>query len=118
MSSFKTTLSLLAALTPLSHSALLPRQGSAGVTTRYWDCCKASCSWPGKAAVLSPVTTCDIDDNPLTDNNAVNGCPELGDGTAFTCSNQQAYAKSDALAYGFAAVSGGDESSECCSCYK
>jgi hypothetical protein len=117
MSTFK-SLSLLAALTPLSHSALLPRQGSAGVTTRYWDCCKASCSWPGKAAVLSPVTTCDIDDAPLTDNNAVNGCPELGDGTAFTCSNQQAYAKSDSLAYGFAAVSGGDEASECCSCYK
>lgn len=43
-----------------------------GTTTRYWDCCKPSCAWPGKAELASgsnPVTTCDIKDNPLTDYN-------------------------------------------------
>ena len=25
-----------------------------GVTTRYWDCCKASCGWSGKASVTNP----------------------------------------------------------------
>ncbi|CAF4848432.1 unnamed protein product, partial [Rotaria sp. Silwood2] len=29
-----------------------------GVTTRYWDCCKASCGWTGKASVTNPVKTC------------------------------------------------------------
>lgn len=117
-SSFKTSFSLLAATALTIHAGVLPRQGSAGVTTRYWDCCKSSCSWGGKAAFNSPVTTCDINDNPLTDSNAVNGCPELGDGTAYTCSNQQSYAVNDNLAYGFTAVSGGDEAATCCACYK
>ena len=43
-----------------------------GTTTRYWDCCKPSCAWPGKAELASgsnPVTTCDIKDSPLTDYN-------------------------------------------------
>ena len=45
-----------------------------GTTTRYWDCCKGSCSWTGKASVSNPVTTCDIDDSPLTDYTAASGC--------------------------------------------
>lgn len=119
MPSFKSFSVLAAALSATQIQAIvLPRQGSAGVTTRYWDCCKQSCSWSGKAAFSSPVTTCDINDNPLTDSNAVNGCPELGDGTAFTCSNQQSYAVDDDLAYGFTSVSGGDEANTCCACYK
>ncbi|CZT19950.1 related to endoglucanase [Ramularia collo-cygni] len=121
MSYYSKTLSLLAAAALSAtqiQAIVLPRQGSAGVTTRYYDCCKQSCSWPGKAAFSSPVTTCDINDNPLADANTVNGCPELGDGNAYTCSNQVAYAVNDDLAYGFAAVSGGDEAATCCACYK
>ena len=37
-----------------------------GKTTRYWDCCKASCSWPGKGSV-KPVNTCDKNNNFLSD---------------------------------------------------
>lgn len=40
-----------------------------GHTTRYWDCCKASCSWPGKADVTSPVKTCAADGIKLVDAN-------------------------------------------------
>lgn len=32
--------------------------GQSGVTTRYWDCCKPSCGWSGKALVTNPVDTC------------------------------------------------------------
>ena len=27
-----------------------------GTTTRYWDCCKPSCAWPGKAELASVLT--------------------------------------------------------------
>jgi hypothetical protein len=41
-----------------------------GATTRYWDCCKPSCSWPGKttlAAGSNPVGACDANDSLLAD---------------------------------------------------
>lgn len=88
-----------------------------GSTTRYWDCCKGSCSWPDKADVTSPVKTCSKNDSPLSDANTASGCDG---GDAYMCSDQSPWAESADLAYGFAAVSipGGDESSWCCSCYE
>ena len=92
-----------------------------GTTTRYWDCCKASCGWPGKATLASgsnPVTSCDANDSPLTNYNAVSGCT-LG-GAAYMCSDQTPWAVSDTLSYGFAAttIAGGTEASWCCACYQ
>ncbi|KAH7357557.1 glycoside hydrolase [Pyrenochaeta sp. MPI-SDFR-AT-0127] len=89
-----------------------------GKTTRYWDCCKGSCGWAGKASVSHPVQSCDKQDNPLANMAAKNGC-ESG-GTAFMCTNQSPWAVDDKLAYGFAAVklAGGTESSWCCACYE
>ncbi|KAK0894912.1 hypothetical protein LTR91_024911, partial [Friedmanniomyces endolithicus] len=66
-----------------------------GQTTRYWDCCKGSCAWTGKA---DTITTCDIHDKPLTDANAASGCTSGG------CSDQSPWAVNDTMAYGFAAV--------------
>ncbi|KAH7314077.1 RlpA-like double-psi beta-barrel-protein domain-containing protein-containing protein [Rhexocercosporidium sp. MPI-PUGE-AT-0058] len=91
-----------------------------GTTTRYWDCCKPSCAWPGKAELASgshPVTTCDIKDSPLTDYNTASGC---NGGGAYQCSDESPWAINDSLAYGFAAVNiaGGSESSWCCACYE
>lgn len=84
---------------------------------RYWDCCKPSCAWPGKADVSNPPYTCDIKDNPLSNYEAVSGC-ESG-GTAFTCTNQAPWAANSLVSYGFAAtaISGGTEASWCCACY-
>lgn len=84
---------------------------------RYWDCCKPSCAWPGKADVSNPTFTCDIKDNPLSNYEAVSGC-ESG-GTAFTCTDQAPWAANSLVSYGFAAtsISGGTESSWCCACY-
>ena len=36
-------------------------------TTGYWDCCKPSCSWPGKGHVNHPTLSCDVDGNKLQD---------------------------------------------------
>ncbi|GAB7351704.1 hypothetical protein MBLNU459_g2295t1 [Dothideomycetes sp. NU459] len=106
-------LALASGLVTLSSA----QASGSGSTTRYWDCCKPSCAWSGKASVSAPVTTCDIKDSPLTDTNAVNGCDS---GTAYMCSDQSPWAYNSTLAFGFAAVNiaGGSESSWCCSCYK
>ena len=115
MSSIK-SIALFALATGFATVANAGASGS-GSTTRYWDCCKGSCSWTGKADVSAPVTTCDIDDNPLTDYSASSGCEG---GSAYMCSDQSPWAVNDTMAYGFAAVNiaGGSESSWCCSCYK
>ncbi|ORY72502.1 glycoside hydrolase [Neocallimastix californiae] len=49
--------------------------------------------------------------------NAKSGCDG---GEAFMCTDQQPWAVSDTLSYGFAAasISGGSEASWCCACYK
>jgi hypothetical protein len=91
-----------------------------GTTTRYWDCCKPSCGWPGKLTVASgsnPVTSCDANDNPITNYNAVSGCDG---GSTYMCSTQQPWAISATEAYGFAAttISGGSEATWCCACYQ
>jgi len=91
---------------------------STGTTTRYWDCCKASCGWTGKASVSpGPVISCDINDNPLTDPSVKSGCDS---GTAYMCSDQTPWAVSETLSYGFAAttIAGGTEASWCCACYQ
>jgi hypothetical protein len=90
-----------------------------GVTTRYWDCCKPSCAWAGKAQVSSPVWTCNKNDlwPAQYDANAPSSC---GGGEAYTCSNNGPWAVNDNLAYGFAAakLSGKSESNWCCACYE
>ena len=104
----------------LTQCANLNYSGEA-VTTRFWDCCKPSCGWDGKADVSKPVVSCSADDKP-TDNAAGTGC---NGGSAFQCSNQQPWAVNDTLSYGFAGVfitpdltQGGIEGAWCCACYK
>ncbi|RMZ70997.1 glycoside hydrolase family 45 [Pyrenophora seminiperda CCB06] len=98
----------------LTGSAL----AESGLTTRYWDCCKPSCAWLGKAQVSEPVRTCNKQDlwpNPL-DPNAQSGCDNC---EAYTCSNNGPWAVNDNLAYGFAAakLAGKGERDWCCACY-
>ncbi|CAF1292597.1 unnamed protein product [Rotaria sordida] len=93
--------------------------GSSGTTTRYWDCCKPSCSWSGKVSGSnSYVKSCRKDGSSVFDHsNAVSGCEG---GEAFPCNNQKPWAINDQLAYGFAAASipGLNERDRCCACYK
>jgi hypothetical protein len=75
--------------------------GQTGVTTRYWDCCKASCGWAGKAAVTGPVQTCAKDGVTRVNVNTESGC---NGGSAFMCNNQQPWSVSSTLSYGYAAA--------------
>ncbi|OQO11944.1 hypothetical protein B0A48_03671 [Cryoendolithus antarcticus] len=68
MSSIK-SLAFIALATGLATVSNAQSTSGSGITTRYWDCCKASCSWPGKASVSSPVALCDKNDSPLSDYN-------------------------------------------------
>ncbi|KAI1631910.1 glycoside hydrolase family 45 protein [Biscogniauxia mediterranea] len=110
-------LALLALLNLSSLAGVVRAASGTGTTTRYWDCCKPSCAWSGKAAVSAPVRTCDKGDSVLSDADARSGCDG---GTAFTCSDYAPWAVDDGLAYGFAAtaIAGGDESSWCCACFQ
>jgi len=117
MSSFR-SLALFALSAGFASVSKAADVSGSGTTTRYWDCCKGSCSWTGKADVSNPVTTCDKSDNPLTDYSAASGCNSGG--TAYMCSDQSPWAANSTYAYGFAAVSipGGSESTWCCACYE
>ena len=104
----------------LAQGAFLNYTGEA-ITTRYWDCCKPSCGWNGKADFSSPVESCTADDKP-TDAAAGTGC---NGGTAYSCSDQQPWAINDTVAYGFAGAfiepaltHGGIEDAWCCACYQ
>src|SRR5947208_8546384 len=66
-----------------------------GKTTRYWDCCKGSCGWSGKASVTQPIRSCDKNDNPLSDMGAKNACDNGG--SAYMCTNQSPWAVNDDL---------------------
>ncbi len=93
-----------------------------GKTTRYYDCCKPSCAWPGKGGamgVTAPSRTCKADGITKADELEKSGCPN-DFGTAFTCFDNQPVAVNDKLAYGFVAtklkqVEKPDDT--CCSCF-
>ncbi|KAG2232456.1 hypothetical protein INT48_005173 [Thamnidium elegans] len=116
----KTTTTAKPAPTNGGSSDYAPLNGGksgSGSTTRYWDCCKASCSWPGKASVSGPVDTCGKNGISILDDNTQSGC---NGGGGYMCNNNQPWAVNDGLAYGFAAASiaGSSESGWCCGCYE
>ncbi|KAK0615365.1 RlpA-like double-psi beta-barrel-protein domain-containing protein-containing protein [Bombardia bombarda] len=102
----------LAVALPLTAQAA----SGSGKSTRFWDCCKPSCSWSGKASVNQPVFACDKNNNNINNADTKSGCDG---GTAYACASQTPWAINDQLSYGFAAtsLSGGTESSWCCGCY-
>ncbi|KAK7952243.1 endoglucanase type K [Apiospora aurea] len=103
---------LLAVLGAASTASAL---SGSGHSTRYWDCCKTSCAWSGKAAVSQPVTTCDNNNSPISNANAPSGCDG---GSAFACANNSPWAVNSNVAYGFAATAIAAESATCCACFK
>ncbi|KAG5870282.1 hypothetical protein JTB14_010131 [Gonioctena quinquepunctata] len=99
---------------------IIPIEGGAngtGRTTRYWDCCKPSCSWSENLSdkTKTPATSCAADGVTKVDKGSMSGCDG---GPAFMCSNQNAFVINSTLAYGFAAASfmGGADTHLCCSC--
>jgi hypothetical protein len=88
-----------------------PSGGSQGYTTRFWDCCKPSCSWPGNVPQgKNPVKSCN-QQNQSTGSNTDSAC---SGGGAYACWDMAPWAVSDTLAYGYAAFNG----SQCGQCYE
>lgn len=110
-------------LSKLTLLALLGVSSLAGAeyakTTRYWDCCKGSCAWSGKAPVSAPLRTCNRDDTPLNNPDEKSGCDGGG---AFMCTNQSPWVDpgDPNHSFGFAAVklNGQGEGDWCCGCYE
>jgi len=72
-------------------------------TTGYWDCCKPSCSWPGKGNVNRPTLSCDANTGQkLFDANEGSVCG--GVGRSASCPDNQPFPVSGSLAMGFAAA--------------
>jgi len=94
-------------------------------TTRYWDCCKPSCSWSSNFAAdnpvapgYTPVESC-TKEGSIGDFNAVNVCSGGGDTSkdiVYSCPDYQPFTDNNGVLYGFAAAGG--PLSGCCSCYE
>ncbi|KAN0064063.1 hypothetical protein ACQY0O_003673 [Thecaphora frezii] len=91
---------------------------NAAMMTRYWDCCKPSSAWPGKADVKSPVQMCQKDGvTPYT--GGANGVSACDGGDAYVCSNLQPFSDAtyDKVGFGFAAFPSNNEAETSCACY-
>lgn len=76
--------------------------GQQGHSTRYWDCCKASCGWSNRP---NAVDSCDLSGNNIGVNDQRSSvCPD-GAGDAQTCHGMAPWAHSTTLSFGYAAVS-------------
>jgi len=76
--------------------------GSNGFTTRYWDCCKASCGWSANSG-NKPVHTCGKDGTSTVGNDTQSAC---SGGSGYMCYWGAPWAVNDQLSYGFAAYNG------------
>ncbi|HEX3775772.1 MAG TPA: hypothetical protein VHV51_14970 [Polyangiaceae bacterium] len=76
--------------------------GTTGFATRYWDCCKPACAWPGSQAMES----CDSNNSSQgRGNSSESAC---SGGNSFMCYNYEPWVDptNANVAYGFAAASG------------
>ncbi|KAK0528347.1 hypothetical protein OC834_004085 [Tilletia horrida] len=62
-----------------------------GPLTTFWDCCKASASWPGAAPVISPAVSCARDGMTWLGN--LNEQSACGGGPAYTCTSYQPFVR-------------------------
>eukprot|EP00928_Gymnodinium_smaydae_P090241 TRINITY_DN74069_c0_g1_i1.p1 TRINITY_DN74069_c0_g1~~TRINITY_DN74069_c0_g1_i1.p1 ORF type:complete len:763 (+),score=84.50 TRINITY_DN74069_c0_g1_i1:52-2340(+) len=77
-------------------------------TTGYWDCCKPSCSWPGKGNVNKPTLSCNAQTGAtLADPNVKSVCDG---GNAASCVNNQPMFANGTMSLGFAAAAVGGSS--------
>lgn len=84
--------------------------GCRGYATRFWDCCKPHCSWPGNVSGgVSPLASCSKN-NMSVGNDTQSSC---NGGGAHMCYGLTPWSVSATLAYGFAATSSGDVCGRC-----
>ena len=86
-------------------------KSGSGWATRYWDCCKPHCAWPGKGGIQAHA--CDAQGNRINDDGAKSMCDG---GNAGICRGQFPIVVNDNLAFAFAAVPG-SAGAQCGKCY-
>lgn len=86
-------------------------KSGSGWATRYWDCCKPHCAWPGKGG--KQASACDASGNKISDDGATSMCDG---GNSGTCKSQIPMIVNDKLAFAFAAVPG-SAGGECGKCF-
>ena len=76
-----------------------------GYASRYWDCCKPSCSWGYNAGNGNEARECDVNMNVINDHNAQSKCDG---GPSTTCLSQAPFTLNgcDNIGFAFAAVPG------------
>ena len=84
-----------------------------GWATRYWDCCKPSCSWTNNAGSGNEAKMCTVSGSLISDKNTTSICQG---GSASTCTSQIPIVVNDNLAYAFAAVPASN-GGQCGHCY-
>ncbi len=72
-----------------------------GWATRYWDCCKPSCSWTENAGSGNEARMCTANGSKISNYGETSICEG---GSASTCTSQIPIVVNDNLAYAFAAV--------------
>ena len=77
-----------------------------GFASRYWDCCKPSCSWTENAGSGNEARQCDKNMNIINDKSSINKCDG---GPSTTCLSQIPFVINgcDNLGFAFAAAPGG-----------
>ncbi len=88
--------------------------GTNGTTTRYWDCCKPSCSWAANATasgMSSPATACAKDGSTVLGASSANACEG---GPSYQCNWGAPWQVGPNLSFGFAAYNG----TNCGKCYQ
>ena len=92
-----------------------------GYATRYWDCCKPSCSWkPNVAAFLEPARHCDASGATLAvDTDTSQSVSACEGGSGYTCIDHVPATDPDdpSIAYAFAATPGTDPRGTCGTCF-
>jgi len=98
--------------------------GQTGKTTRYWDCCTASCSWSENTKASHPVNVCKKDGVTRISNftwQNGNICDNKDPNNAgYMCNDNQPWAINENVSYGFVAAgfSSGQQKDWCCTCQR
>jgi len=94
--------------------------GKTGKTTRYWDCCLASCSWKENTKASHPVNACSKDGRTVFSKFDWTIGSACSKSKGYMCSNNQPWAVNDNVAYGFVAAdfNGGSQKDWCCTCQR
>lgn len=90
------------------------------LTTRSWNCCKLSCSWPEVANVSSPLTAYSSSNSPSRVFEQPSSCDKPVDRGAYACADESPLQVDETTSYGFPAVQLAEEdrSAWSCACYK